>query len=292
MAFKILTDSSYIPPPTVAATLPPRILRNLNKHRNLAYWCVSNGEHTKMAQTLVRSAREVGVEEDFHIYAPNADSIEGAEFHKCNNFNIKGCWFKLDYLLNEVSKLDYEYFCWLDADHFFVRKPRSLMDNVDGGVCMIPMENDIASPSNKRGDWWGVENKKCIEVFEKCGVKTKEKYNTNGGLFVVRKEFIKTFHHMCYDFHDIVLKETGKDVPEEYCLAIMGNILNKDTTRCGTDALLDIWACDWTSQFTNTTPEGNPWQWENYLTGEKKMVNPAIVHVMKGKKGLIEKKWG
>lgn len=83
------------------------------------------------------------------------------------------------------------------------------------------------------------------------------------------------------------LKKKGWVVPEEYCLAIMGNLLNKDIELSSMKELSDIWACDWTAQFSDNIPTGNPWTMENYLTGVKEVVNPSIIHCMKGKKGLI-----
>ena len=255
--------------------------------KTFCYWSVADKDHAKMAATMVNSARKVGVTEDFHIWSDR--DIKGAINHPCNNFDNskKGCWFKLNYLMTQVSSLDYEYFVWLDSDQYFVRKPRSIMEHVDGGTILIPMENEITSIANKRGDWWGVPTQKTIDIFREFGCKGRRLYNTNGGLFVVKKEFINTFFHMCYDFFHMI-ENKGWVVPEEYCLAIMGNLLNKDMELANMNALQDIWACDWTDQFINDVPKGNPWIMENYLTGLKETVNPAIVHCMRGKNGLIK----
>ena len=265
------------------------------KDKRFCYWTASinkNGtDNGKMTQTLVTSARKAGVLEDFHVYSPDMETLDGGTLHKVAPFDIWGCWFKLDLLLNEVSKLDYEYMIWLDADHYFVRKPRkNLIDFADGGLVMIPMENQINSDA-KRDVWWSITIKDTIDIFRECGVKNEKIYNTNGGLFIVRKDFIKTFHAMCYDFRAIIKKRTGIDIVEEYCLAIMGNLLNKNINLTTQENLEEVWACDWTSQFTNTVPAGQQWRWENFLSGESKLVNSDIVHVMKGKPALVNKKW-
>lgn len=261
-------------------------------NKKICYWSATSGEHSKMLKTLVKSARVAGVQEDFHVWSDI--DIPGAITHECSqyvqSFSKFGCWFKLDLLLKEVSKLDYEYFCWLDADQFFVRKPRCILENVGNGLCMIPMENELTDIKNKRGDWWGVPLDKTIRIFREFGCKGRRLYNTNGGLFIVKKDFIKTFYNMCYDFHDIIQK-MGWNVPEEYCLAIMGNLLNENIDACTSPELEDIWACEWVGKITDKVPDGKPWEWQNYLTAETKMVNPAIVHTMRGKKGLINKVW-
>jgi hypothetical protein len=97
---------------------------------------------------------------------------------------------------------------WLDADHYFVRKPKKcLVDFADGGLIMIPMENQI-NTEVKRDNWWNISIKDTIDIFRECGVKNEKIYNTNGGLFIVRKDFIKTFHTMCYDFRNIIKNKT------------------------------------------------------------------------------------
>lgn len=178
------------------------------KKKNYCYFSVADKDHAKMAAVMVKSARASGVKEDFHIWT-DLPSIKGAVTHPCGDFsNSKvGCWFKLNFLMNEVSKLDYDYFVWLDADHYFVRKPRSIMEHVDGGLVMVPMENEISSVENKRGDWWGVPTRNTIDLFREFGCKGRKIYNTNGGLFVVKKDFITTFYYMCYDFFKIIKKE-------------------------------------------------------------------------------------
>jgi hypothetical protein len=271
-----------IPAVTVSVSQPPKVV-----NRKFCYWTVADGDQAKMAAVLVDSARRSGVEEDFHVWT-DLKGVKGAFNHPCGNFNNTkaGCWFKLEFLLNEVSKLDYEYVCWLDADHYFVRKPRSIMDHVGDALVMIPMENELNSRHNKRGDWWGVPKQKSIEIFRQFGCRNELLYNTNGGLFVVKKTFIKTFYHMCYEFH-YMIKSMGWTVPEEYCLAIMGCILNQNILRCTSYELLDIWACDWTNQFVEHLPRGDVWELENYLTGVRSKVNPAICHLMRGKRAMV-----
>lgn len=258
------------------------------------YWSASINknevDNNKMVQTLVTSARKVGVTQDFHVYSPDMTKLDGGTLHKVEPFDTWGCYFKLDLLLNEVSKLDYQYMVWLDADHYFVRKPKCLLDYVDNGLVMIPMENQI-NGKVKRDNWWGISIVDTIDIFREFGVKNDKIYSTNGGLFIVHKDFIKTFYNLCYDFRNIVKKKTGKDIVEEYFLAIIGNLFNRNIESTTQEALEKTWACDWTEQFTDKVPEGKEWKWENYLTGESKMVNSDIVHCMRGKKALVNKTW-
>jgi hypothetical protein len=247
--------------------------------KKMCYWSVADGEHSKQLQALVNSARRVGCQEDFLAWSDV--KIENATVsNPCGKFSKENYLFKITFLLNEAVKYDYDYFCWLDADNYFVRKPRSLLEHVNEGLVLVPMENAINSIANKRQDWWGVPTEKTVELFRRFGVKGKSVYNTNAGLFIVKKEFITSFCNMVYEFHYMISK-LGYMVTEEYCIAIIGNLFNQDLEAASTEELIDIWACDWTGEFVNRLPTGEPWSWQNYLTGEKRTVNPAIVHLMR-----------
>lgn len=247
--------------------------------KKLCYWSVADGEHSKQLQLLVDSAKKVGCQEDFIVWSDKKIN-NATESHPCGDFRKESMLFKIDFLLGNIIKYDYDYFCWLDADNYFVRKPRNLLEQVNGGLALVPMENILNSITNKRTDWWGVPTEKTVEIFRKFGVKAKNIYNTNAGLFVVKKEFISSFCNMVYEFH-YMIEKMGYTVTEEYCIAIVGNLFNQDLFEASAEELIDIWACDWTGEFRSRLPDGNPWSWENYLAGEKKMVNPAIVHLMR-----------
>jgi len=49
----------------------------------------------------------------------------------------------------------------------------------------------------------------------------------------------------------------------------------------------ELWGSDWTGCFTGVLPDGKPWTFVDYFTGEQFEVNPAIVHAMRSKEALI-----
>ena len=85
------------------------------------YWSVVDGVYADMMQAVVHSARQVGVFKDFHVWTDR--TIHGATCHPITNFDKTLYLFKLRFLRDEVSRLDYDYFVWLDADCYFVRDP-------------------------------------------------------------------------------------------------------------------------------------------------------------------------
>ena len=241
-----------------------------------------------MMSTCIQSARDNNVKEDFHIWT-NKD-IPSAIVHPCGNFNKNNYLFKFHFLYNEVKKLDYDYFVFLDADNFFIRHPgEGTYDNLlRDNKLFVQMENEVNSHS-KRGDWWGIPIHFFPQTLRYKGVVSKKIYNTNAGFWIVRKEFIDEFYEKAMDFwnycyHDLDIKTITEEAP----LAFMGHLYQKDIQQSTFQNTSQIWASDWTGNFSTKFPCGKEWEFEDYMTGDKSKVNPSIVHMMRGKELLIK----
>ena len=275
-----LSAASLLPS---AASPPPKP----KVKSRFCYWSVADGEHGKMIRTTVTSARRNGVTEDFHIWSDI--DIPGADVHKSGIFSKEHYLFKFKFLLNEVSKLDYEYFVWLDADNYFVRHPgdgiydRLLRQN----KWFVQLESNCTSKFVKRGDWWGCPIKWYPLLLKYHGVSAKTIYNCNAGFWVVRKEAIQEFYKKTTDFFDFCRNEMELlNFTEEAPLAYVGHFVD-DPELNNFAATQSTWACDWTGWYSNRLPDGKEWDFEDYMSGEKKKVNSAIVHCMRSKDALV-----
>lgn len=257
--------------------------------QKFCYWSVADNDHSKMMGALIHSARQVGVKEDFHVWSDVL--IPGAINHDCGIFSKKNYIFKFKFLLDEVSKLDYEYFVFLDADNFFVRHPgeniydKLLRDN----KWFAQLENECNSKLVKRGDWWGCPIKWYSVLLKYFGVTSKKLYNTNAGFWIVRKDAILEFYQKTMEIFEFVKNELEiLTVTEELPLAIVAHFVD-DVDKNNFDSTSHVWASDWTGQFTDKLPTGKSWVFTDYMTGEQqKGINPAIVHVMRAKDALIK----
>jgi hypothetical protein len=240
-------------------------------------------------KTCIKSARAAGVKEDFHVYSDR--EIFGAINHPCGNYNKKHYLFKFRFLLNEISKLNYDHFVWLDADTYFVRHPgEGTFDLLlrDSKI-FVQLENECTSKLVKRKDWWGVGIKYYPLVMWHMGVESKKIWNTNAGMWCVRKEHIQEFYTKAMEFWSYCYHELCVDtVTEEIALAYVGHIMQTDLEQSTFDNTCQVWATDWNSNFKDRLPDGKEWEFEDYLTGEKKKVNPSIVHAMRSKSALIK----
>jgi hypothetical protein len=254
--------------------------------KTFCYWTVADGNHGKMAATTVASARKVGVNADFHIWT-DLPSIEGATVHPCGTFDKTLYMFKFHFLKNEVSKLNYDYFVFFDADNYFVKDPGDLTRFMGpSDKVFVQMENNCDPKISKRRDWWSCPIEQYASLLQEHGVQAKNYYNTNAGFWIVRKDAIDEFYEKTTKYFEYAHKKGYKGFTEEPALAYVGHIMQDPEKRTFDDTNW-LWASDWTGQWKDKLPEYKEWLFEDYMTGEKKEVKPYIVHCMRSKDAMI-----
>lgn len=255
---------------------------------SFCYWSVADGDHAKMMAVCIATARAHGVQEDFHVFTDV--EIPGAICHKAGKFDKDHYLFKLEFLLKmREFKGKYEFFVFLDADNVFVRNPGDLFPLVQGNNWFVQMENQTNCPLNHhdRKDWWGCELRYFAPLVRSFGVTSKKIWNTNAGFWIVRSESVTEFYDKAMAFFTYCRNELKLvNFTEEPAIAYVGHLvfdpeLNtlKNTSQ--------YWACDWTGNYQDRIPNGEAWAYENYFSGEKRRVNPAIVHAMRSKKAMM-----
>jgi hypothetical protein len=249
------------------------------------YWsCDTTPQGPDILATMVASARRVGVLEDFHVFARR--NVPGATVHSPGPLDIKYHVFKWTLLRDRLAQLDYDYFVWLDSDNYFVRHPGNFDPLLRSNPIWCLMESEFTSPSAKYQDWWGVPLPTLATFFRDHGVYGAKKYNTNGGMFIVRKEAISEFVREALAFHRLCLSRGYWNTHDETPLAWIGQIWVDDPVLNTQDATANLWACDWQGHFSGRLPNGEPWTIEDWMTGVKRVANPAIVHAMRSKSAM------
>jgi hypothetical protein len=124
-----------------------------------------------------------------------------------------------------------------------------------------------------------------VALMRGIGIKDQKIYNVNGGLFIVKKESIVDLYTSMVEFWSYAISHKYF-ISDEPALAyamhkltgVHENILLKNN--------LDIWASDWVGQFNHCLPYECEWPFIDYMTGEKHLCNPAIVHGLRSKDAL------
>lgn len=262
------------------------------------YWSVADGQHAKMMTTCIASARAAGVTEDFHIWTDT--DIPGAVCHKSGKFNKDQYIFKFRFLRNQVKEAlaDYDYVVFLDADNYFVRHPGDFSELIRDNKWFVQLESEVTSGLCKRGDWWGIPTQFFPLLVRYYLLRNAPKdatpwdgkkiWNTNAGFWIVRTDAIVEFYQKAMEFFEYA--RNGLKLihfTEEAPLAFIGHMVD-DPELNTLGSTCDTWACDWTGFFKDRLPDGKQWSFEDYMSGERKNVNPAIVHAMRSKDTLVK----
>jgi hypothetical protein len=237
-----------------------------------------------MGKATIKSARAVGVPNDFHVWSDRP--IVGGIVHPSGNFRNEGWLFKFTFLRDAVRKLNYDYFVWFDTDTYFVRNPGDVLRHMHGSPIHIALECDVLAANNSRMDWWDCPNRMFAKLMWRMGVRSRRIYNVNGGFVIVHREAIETVFRLAMDFYRYGLECSYRFVDEQLWSYAM-HMLCADThvhTLRETD---DLWASDWTGNFADRLPTDSPWELTDYFTNERRFVNPSIVHAMRSKTALV-----
>lgn len=248
------------------------------------YWTVATGDYAEMVKATIKSARAVGVTEDFHIWSDRP--IMAGISHEVGKFRGEGWLFKLTFLRDAVRKLNYDYVIWFDTDTYFVRNPGNVLRYMHGSPIHIALECDILAPGNIRKDWWGCPSGTFAKMMWNMGVRSRRIYNVNGGLVIVHQKAIETVFNLAMDFYKYGLECSYRFVDEQLWSYAM-HMLCAETSVHTLEQTSDLWASDWTGVFVDRLPTGELWQLTNYFTGDQTLANPAIVHAMRSKSALV-----
>lgn len=257
-------------------------------NKKFCYWSISWGDYDYMCQSLVNSAINVGIKEDFITFTQKPIT-------NCINYRLDPSieldrlqFFKFEYLKKQISKLDYEYFIFIDSDHFFVRHPDMQIEEIMRGAPWHSfLESSINSKNTQRPDWWGIPNNLLCSVMRKNGVESEEIRNTNGGFWICHRDFIHRASELAYSFHED-LKKYGHTVPEEVSIGYLSHLMSPVNSDRFVERFSNYWCTDWTEVFKNVLPIDKEWESTSYMTYKKILVKPAIVHAMRSKNALIE----
>jgi hypothetical protein len=225
----------------------------------------------------------VGVFKDFHLWTDRP--IPDAVHHPLEPFDKRHYLFKLTFLRDRVSQLNYDYFIWLDADTWFVRHPGDVLRVLSGAPVHASLESDACRPDHQRPDWWDCPLAEYAALMRAMGVRSRAIFNVNAGFWMVHHDVIETFCQLCLDFW-AVSRHRGYTFTEEAPLAYATHLLCGNPYEHTLRATADVWASDWTGQFRDRLPDQQPWFFQDYFSGEQFLVSPAMVHAMRSKGAL------
>jgi len=248
------------------------------------FWSIATGLYAEMAQSLVDSARRVGVVNDFHIWTDRA--IEGANCHRLKSAKGRRRFIRLELLDAKVRHLKYDYFVWLDADTYFVRNPGDVLRVLRGAPVHATLESNTALPKPLLPDWGPASLRNFTVLMQFRGVRSKAIFTVNGGFLIVHHDVIDTFCGLTWDFWEFSRKVGYRfevEPPLAYAMQMLCGNPYVHTLR----QTADIWAPDSVGRFEGQLPRDVRWQFVDCFSGETFNINPAIIHATRSKRALV-----
>jgi len=239
------------------------------------YWSVADGHYAAMMERLIASARGVGVFRDFHVWSDRR--VDGARNHRLGRLDKRMFMFKVRLLREVVSRLDYDYFVWLDADSLFVRHPGDPLRPLQGAPAHVPLESD-ATAARRPGRYYGCPYDEYVKFMHRRGVRSRSIFTGNGGYFVVKKEAVETFTELAADFWVRCQRQGFRAFREEPALAYAAQMLCGNPYLHQMERHTDLWMPDRVGIFKNRLPASTAWTHRDAITGASYRAKPALVH--------------
>lgn len=160
------------------------------------YWSVADGPYAALLQDCVRSARSCGVFKEFHVLTDRA--LEDCECYDCYQFEKDNGLFKLHFLKVGITRLNFDYFIWLDADSIFHRNPLDPLSVLGRSPLHIPLRLKLAEAEENQSDH-GVPLEALRELYRDQGV-VNDAYLSDSAFWLVHHDVIEPAYDLALQF--------------------------------------------------------------------------------------------
>ncbi len=238
------------------------------------YWSVCDGAYASLMEQCVASALKAGVFKEFHVLTDRP--IDGCECYDAMEIEKTGGLFKLIYLKAGISKLLFDYFIWIDADSWFVRNPKDVLDCMGKSPIHVPLTTCLSTLAEDKS-LSGLSTRQYAQLMTEAGVYNPV-YVSGSAFWIVHRDAIDRVCELATRFRAFA-KQKGFSVGVSAGLGYAMQMLcaNPEAHQLGQRP--DLWASGDLSHFRGEMPDGSPWRLEDPLTGEVREVNPCIIYL-------------
>src|SRR2546427_8208447 len=135
--------------------------------KRYCYWSLGTGPYARLLERCVASARASGVFKEFHVLTDRA--IAGCECYDAQQVETTSGLYQLIYLKAGISKLLFDYFIWIDADSWFVRNPKNVLDCLGKSPIHVPLATDLSALEETKL-LNGISTRQFADLMVKAGV--------------------------------------------------------------------------------------------------------------------------
>lgn len=238
------------------------------------YWTVATGEYAPLMEDCVRSARRAGVFKEFHVLTDRM--LDGCECYEAPSFDPTGGVFKLHFMKAAISRLNYDWFLWIDADSTFMRDPQQVVEAARISPLHAPLELAIPS-ADRESEWKGSSLDRWAQVYSMEGL-AETPHLASSAFWLVHHDAIDVVFDLGMKFWNRaraqgLLPDAGASLA--YVTQMLGANADAHRLHCRPD----LWA-EHKSNGYSEPPEApvESWVWQHECGGPLVQVRPAIVH--------------
>ncbi len=206
-------------------------------NKRYCYWSVADGPYAAVMQDCINSARACGVFKEFHVLTDRP--LEGCECYDCFQFDKAHGLFKLHFLKVGMTRLNFDYFIWLDADTLFYRNPLDPLAALGHSPVHVPLESKLdAAAALSSGPDRNVPIAALRDLFVANGV--GDPYLSGSAFWIVHRDVIEPVYNLAFDFWHKG-KERGPVLDVAHALGYAMQILCADTERHRVSNHPELW---------------------------------------------------
>lgn len=246
------------------------------------YWSVCDGIYSKLMERCVASARNSGVFKEFHLLTDT--SIPGCECYDAMDCDKKDGLFKLVCLKAAISNLLFDYFIWIDADSYFVKNPKNILDCLGKSPMHVPLLVNLSDELKNRSGKGDDSLSHYVEVMKAAGI-TNPVYSSQSSFWIVHRDAIDRVQELAQHFRGVAQKHDFP-VNASTMIGFAMQMLCGDPESHEISRRPDLWGSDDNNYFKDTVPTNSPWMLDLGYGRQSLPVNPAIVHLPHGKQGM------
>jgi hypothetical protein len=271
------------------------------------FWSLATGPYADQMEQCIASARAAGVFKEFHVLTDRP--IEGAESYDAHEVELTDKLFKLVYLKAAISKLNFDYYVWIDGDTRFRRTPRNLLACLGRSPIHAPLEISLSAlvgaaepsgratsvaQSGRQSDaqdsdsiatvnvtlphprLQGLTIRDYVKLFKDAGV-INPVYWSRSGFWIVRRTAVEKVCELALHFRAFA-KEREIETDVSAGLSYAMQMLCGDPARHLVSERPDLWAdlFDGTEEEVDSPGALNT---KCPMTGKLNSTNPAIIHL-------------
>jgi hypothetical protein len=233
-------------------------------------------------ENCVRTARAAGVFKEFHVLTDRP--LEGCECYDAYECDKAQGLFKLHYLKVGMSRLNFDYLIWVDADTVFVRNPIDILGPLSCSPIHVPLELNLTDLAED-AEYNGVSCFKLRDLYIEAGI-LNQPYLCHSAFWIVRREAIDSVYELAFQFVNHC-RESGVTATVDAALGYAMQLLCADPEAHLLTRHPEIWAGENLRQFEGRPADAKPWGWRHPLAEQVMQVNPAIIHMPRAQAEVV-----